>query len=86
VPVKVIHLGQYHNDNKPRSLKIIFSSPAYAFKHLSFQMSSDRTQFQRDFMKKLQDELGQHLPNEPNLTIKFIKGVPKIITKHNKHK
>jgi len=30
-PVKVIRLGRYHNDNKPRPLKIIFSSSADAF-------------------------------------------------------
>lgn len=83
VPVKAIRLGRYRNDNKPRPLKIIFSSPADAFdvikcKHkLSRQnlpskitISSDRTQLQRDSMNKLRNELNQRLPSEPDLTIK----------------
>jgi hypothetical protein len=94
MPVKFIHLGRYRNDNKPRPLKIIFSSPADAFdvikcKHkLSRQnspsqiaISSDRTQLQRDSMNKLRNELNQCLPSEPDLTIKFIRGVPKILVK-----
>lgn len=97
VPVKAIRLGRYRNDNKPRPLKIIFSSPADAFdvikcKHkLSRQnlpskitISSDRTQLQRDSMNKLRNELNQRLPSEPDLTIKFIRGVPKIVLKEKK--
>jgi len=97
VPLKFIRFGRYRNDNKPQPLKIIFSSPADAFdvikcKHkLSRQnspsqitISSDRTQFQRDSMKKLRNELNQRLPSEPDLTITFIRGVPKIVLKENK--
>lgn len=92
--VKVIRLGRYRNDNKPRPLKIIFSSPADAFdvikcKHKlsrqnlpsQFTISSDRTQLQRNSMNKLRNELNQRLLSEQDLTIKFIKGVPKIVLK-----
>lgn len=45
-------------------------------------ISSDRTQYQREYMKKLRENLASRFSNGENgLTIKFIEGVPKIVSK-----
>jgi len=45
-------------------------------------LSSDRTQYQRDHMKKLREELASRISKgEIDLTITFIRGVPTIIQK-----
>lgn len=91
-PVKVIRLGRSQS-NKPRPLKVVFNSVSDVFDilknkrnlsidHPNVSVSSDRTQIQRDYMQKLREQLTTRSSNGENgLTIKFIKGVPKIINK-----
>lgn len=90
VPLKVIRLGRYLS-NKPRPLKVVFNSISESFdvirnkKKLSTQyplisLGSDRTQYQRNLMKKLREELSTRISSgEQGLTIKFVKNVPKIV-------
>jgi len=93
-PLKVVRLGK-HDQNKTRPIKAAFSSAADVFdilkskkKLLSSQppstirISSDRTLFQRNFMKKLRDELESRKNNgEEYLIIKYVKGSPEIFSK-----
>jgi len=92
VPIKVIRIGRYQT-NKRRPLIIIFGSISEAFnimknktkllsRYPTISLSSDRTQYQRDHMKKLREELVSRISNvDIDLTIKFIKGVPTITQK-----
>ncbi|CAI6350731.1 unnamed protein product [Macrosiphum euphorbiae] len=92
VPIKVIRIGRYQS-NKPRPLIITFGSVSDAFnimknktkllsRYPMISLSSDRTQYQRDHMKKLREELASRISKgEIDLTIKFIRGVPTIIQK-----
>jgi len=92
VPIKVICIGRYQS-NKPRSIIITFSSISEAFnimknknnllsRYPTISLSSDSTQYQRDHMKKLHEELASRTLNrEIDLTIKFIRRVPTIIQK-----
>jgi hypothetical protein len=93
IPIKVIRLGRYQKD-KSRPIKVTFSSTSDIYEILknkrklsqlappsSINISTDRTQYQRDFMKKLRDELTVRNSNgEAGLTIKFFKGTPKIVS------
>lgn len=90
--VKVIRLGRYQG-NKTRPLKVVLNSISDTFDilknknnlaahHPTISVSSDRTQHQRDGMKRLRDELALRSSNgEDELIIKFVKGVPKIVKK-----
>lgn len=94
IPSKVIRLG-IRSQNKLRPIKAVFSTPADAFEILkskkkllsvqppsSIVISSDRTLYQRDYMKKLRDELESRRANgENDLIIKYIRGTPAIVTK-----
>jgi len=92
LPIKVIRIGRYQS-NKPRPLIITFGSISEAFnimknktkllsRYPTVSLSSDRTQYQRDHMKKLREELASRISNgDLDLTIKFIRGVPTIIKK-----
>jgi len=96
-PSKVIRLGIYDKNN-PRPIKALFSTPADVFeilkskrKLLSLQLpstigiSTDRTLYQRNYMKKLRDELESRRTNgEIDLIIKYIRGTPTIATKDNR--
>jgi hypothetical protein len=95
IPIKVIRLGKSYQPNKHRPIKAIFSSAGDAFdilknkKHILsclpptnmiIGISSDRTLFQRDQMKKLREKLAaRQSSGEQNLTIKFVKGIPSIV-------
>lgn len=92
LPLKVIRLGRYQS-GKLRPIKAVFASASDAFdimknkKKIALQnppspvsISTDRTQYQRESMKKLREELALRTKNgHSNLTIKFIKGTPKIV-------
>jgi hypothetical protein len=96
-PLKVIRLGN-RDKNNTRPIKAIFASPADAFdilkskkKLLSLQppsiirISSDCTLHQRNYMKKLRCELETRRTNgEADLIIKYVRGLPKIVTKDNR--
>lgn len=92
VPLKVIRLGRFQ-PGKMRPIKTIFSMATDVFdiirnkKKIShsnlpstINISTDRTPNQRESMKKLCEELASRTNNgEIGLTIKFQRGVPKII-------
>lgn len=87
-PLKTIRLGKY-NPAKSRPLKIIFETSnvaRYLLKNRSKLTGSvkiywDQTLAQRNYMQKLQIELKHREQNgESNLLIKYIKGVPTIVT------
>lgn len=96
IPLKVIHLGK-PDQNKTRPIKAIFPSPADVFYILKakkkllllqppspIRISSDRTLFQRNVMKKLYEELESRRNNgETDLIIKYVKGSPEIVSKNN---
>lgn len=91
-PLKVIRLGRYQ-PGKLRPIKAIFESDSIVFDIIrnknklthsnppsTVYISTDRTPYQRDYMKSLKEELMTRTKNgEAGLTIKFIKGTPKIV-------
>jgi hypothetical protein len=97
-PTKLIRLG-IRGQNKTRPIKAIFSSPTHAFeilklkKKLLFQnppstygISSDRTLYQRNYMKNLREELETQRLNseETNLIIKYVRGTPTIVSRNDR--
>ncbi|KAL5239425.1 hypothetical protein ACI65C_006835 [Semiaphis heraclei] len=92
IPLKVIRLGRYQ-PGKMRPIKTIFSTATDVFDIIRnkkkithsnlpsiINISTDRTPNQRESMKKLREELASRTNNgETGLTIKFQRGVPKII-------
>ncbi|KAG5864009.1 hypothetical protein JTB14_014232 [Gonioctena quinquepunctata] len=83
---KVIRIGR--QGNKPRPIKMILSNSnavGYALRlknrllNTKFRIASDKTKLQQEQMKKVQDELKQRRDRgEPNLSIKYRKGIPVI--------
>ncbi|KAL4127541.1 hypothetical protein QTP88_011708 [Uroleucon formosanum] len=66
-------------DNEIVPLKVIRLG-RYQISPSRISISSDRTLHQRDSMRKLREELAARSSNgETGLTIKFIKGVPRIV-------
>lgn len=92
VPLKVIRLGRYQ-PGKIRPIKAIFSMAtdvfdiirnkkkiSYSIPNSTINISTDRTPNQRESMKKLREELASRTSDgETGLTIKFQRGVPKIV-------
>ncbi|KOB72454.1 Uncharacterized protein OBRU01_12200 [Operophtera brumata] len=92
-PVRVLRLGMY-NAMKTRPLKVCFASQDTAkailrnkgnIKIEGVRIYSDQTpQQQKSMMINLKNELKQRQVNgEGNLTIKYVKGIPKIIKQLN---
>lgn len=85
---KVFRLGKYE-DKKTRPLKICFDSQDTVKTILRNKLNvkldgvrvfSDQTPYQQKYMANLKKELHQRQENgETNLTIKYIKGTPKIV-------
>lgn len=97
-PLRFTRLGQPSNDpSKPRPIKLCFSEERHVlsifktqhnlkfdneWKNLRFV--SDRTKSQRQYMIVLRQELSlRRLNGEPNLSIKYINGIPMIINRRN---
>lgn len=93
--IKVVRLGKTRapNGSKPRPLKLIFPDINTAKEVLRnknkilntvYRISNDFTPMQRDHMKQLRLELSNRISKgEQNLTIKYFRGVPKIISSKN---
>lgn len=88
-PLRIFRLGKLNTD-KNRPIKVCFESQDSAINILknknninhnsTVKIYSDQTPCQREQLKKLKDELGRRSENgEKNLSIKYIKGIPKII-------
>lgn len=90
-PRRIFRLGKY-NPTKDRSVKVCFES-SYTAKLLlrnknklpkGIKIYSDKTLAQQNYMKELQNELARREANgEKDITIKFIKGQPKIVASNN---
>ncbi|XP_061715574.1 uncharacterized protein LOC133523842 [Cydia pomonella] len=93
-PQQIFRLGKYQ-PNKNRVIKVCFTSENVAKQLLrnkknvklnNIKIYSDQTPYQREVLKKLQQELQQRTENgECNLLIKYEKGVPKIIKSQPKN-
>lgn len=89
LPIKVLRLGKY-NPNITRSLKVYFETRNPVLNILrnkskinnkNIRIYPDQTPTQQKYFKDLRAELASRTKNgESNLTIKYIKGIPKIIT------
>ena len=78
--------------NTKRPLRISFSTsdvPLTLLRHnrnleLDIHMSSDQTPLQREILTQLRRDLIEIKKTDKNATIKYIRGVPRIITHHSK--
>ena len=78
---------------KPRPLKLFFDSPDTVktifsnhsiFNGKKLKIKNDSTPREMEYLKQLRVKLQERIDNgEKNLTIKFVNGVPSIITKKN---
>jgi hypothetical protein len=99
-PTKLIRLG-IRGQNKTRPIKAIFNSPNDAFEILklkkkllsqnppsTYSISSDRTLYQRNYMKNLREELETRRldSEETDLIIKYVRGTPKIVSRNDRLK
>lgn len=91
-PVSVIRLGKARADGKPRALRVVFAdshaakcalrnkkklidSPALS----AYKIYDDRTRMEIDYLEELRRELKRRMENgEPDLTIRYSRGVPEI--------
>lgn len=88
-PIKTMRLGKYVS-GKNRPIKVLFNSaeiPKEIFRKKSklskkdIKIFSDQTPAQQSHMIELKNQLSKRQENgETDLTIKFIKGQPKIVT------
>lgn len=88
-PEKLIRIGKY-NPNQHRALKVSLSSEELVRKILSnrnkksienIKIYSDQTQQQRSIIKKLKHEIETRtIEGEKDLRIKYVRGIPKIIS------
>lgn len=95
-PIKVIRLGKY-DSNKSRPIKVCFEEPSVPKlvlknksiiqeKSIKVKIYSDQTPYQKRVMQSLKDELKNRTEaGEKDLTIKYIKGIPKIIQNKTKN-
>lgn len=87
-PLSVIRLGKINKD-KVRPLKLTFADSATAKSVLkcssllkdNIRFKSDLTPSQQSHLKHLNSELKRRNDNGENLTIKYIRSVPKIVSK-----
>lgn len=93
VPTKTLRLGKYSKD-KSRPLKVCFESTEdvkYLLRNKAklnkdYRLYADQTPSQKKFLDTVKQELERREQNgEKNLTIKYIKGIPKIINKSSKN-
>lgn len=85
-PSKIFRLGKY-NPTKNRNVKICFESSHTAKMLLrnknklqsGIRIFSDQTPVQQNYLKNLKNELAHRIANgENDITIKYVKGTPKI--------
>lgn len=88
-PWKIIRIGKFKpGTNRP--LKVCFDSSLVAkeilrnranYENEQIKLYSDQTPAQQTYMKNLRQELTNRIENgEPDLTIKYIRGTPRIVT------
>lgn len=86
---KIFRVGK--TGDRPRPIKVILSDSDTAIQILKnrsrinnpqISVRSDLTTVQRDYLKELRDQLNQRIADgEANLTIKYVRGIPKIVAK-----
>ncbi|XP_050532868.1 uncharacterized protein LOC126900891 [Daktulosphaira vitifoliae] len=91
-PIKISRLGK--PNNKPRPLKVELQAATEVFKILGLsrilksdqnlkdiRITSDKSPYQRELLRDLRNQLRERISKgEPNLTIKYYKGQPTIIS------
>lgn len=90
MPKSIIRLGKFSND-KTRMVKVCFETPdsvleilrnKYKLQSDTIKIFSDQTPAQKMYFKNLSEELNERRKNgENDLIIKYIKGIPKIVTR-----
>lgn len=92
-PTKMYRIGKY-SPNKSRGIKICFDSEVHVKKILrdkkalpdNIKVYSDQTRLQQQLLQDLRNELSQRQKNgENNITIKYIRGLPKIVEANPKN-
>lgn len=93
-PIKVFRVGKYHPDKK-RPVKLCFETQEAAIyilrnksklKNCDYKVFPDQTPKQQAYMKCLKEELeARSKRGETNLIIKYVKGIPKIISEQPKN-
>lgn len=93
-PIKIYRLGKQIS-GKSRPIKVCFESESTVkyllrnktkIKNEKLRIYSDQTLLQKQYMSTLREQLAMRTDKgETNLTIKYIKGVPKIITGSSKN-
>lgn len=87
-PSRIFRLGKY-NPTKDRNIKVCFESPQTAKLLLrnkdkltsGIKIFSDQTPAQQNYLKELKNELELRTANgEKDITIKYVKGIPTIVT------
>lgn len=90
-PIKSIRLGKYI-PNKNRPIKIFFdcpSIPKYLLRNRKklpedIQIYSDQTPAQKEYLRLLKEELIKRIEKgEKDLIIKYVKGIPTIVTNNH---
>lgn len=92
-PIKSQRLGKYIQ-NKNRPIKVYFENSETAKRLLknrtklpeNVQIFSDQTPKQKQYLESLKDQLNRRAQDgEENLTIKYVKGTPTIVTANQKN-
>ncbi|KAK5637828.1 hypothetical protein RI129_000183 [Pyrocoelia pectoralis] len=93
--IKIFRLGRIIKENKPRPLKVILNSSYDAISVLRnkqklrninnrISVSSDLTPAQQSYLQDLRAQLlDRSTKGEKDLTIRYIKGIPKIVSQKN---
>lgn len=93
IPTKIIRIGKY-NPTKSRKIKVCYATQEHAKQLLrnkkklpgSIKMYSDQTPAQQNYLQSLKAELTRRTSDgESDLTIKYIKGTPTIVSMSQKN-
>jgi hypothetical protein len=91
-PIKINRLGKPNNKSRPLKVELQTASDVFKILGLSrllkadqifneIKITSDKSPHQREFLRDLRIQLNERISNgEPNLTIKYLKGQPTIVS------
>jgi hypothetical protein len=91
-PIKISRLGKPNNKSRPLKIELQAASEVFKILGLSrnlksdqnfkdIRLASDKTPYQREFLRDLRNQLSVRISKgEPNLTIKYYKGQPTIVS------
>ncbi|CAI6346848.1 unnamed protein product [Macrosiphum euphorbiae] len=91
-PIKISRLGKPNNKSRPLKIELQAASEVFKILGLSrnlksdqnfkdIRLTSDKSPYQREFLRDLRNQLSARISKgEPNLTIKYYKGQPTIVS------